>query len=602
MASAKKRSANEKVPVLIVGAGPAGLTHALALARYGVRSTVLCRYPGQAHNPRAHITNQRTLEIFSDLGVYEAVAAIGYRFEDMPHNPFVLSLAGPEVARTTAWGGGLKDFPRYRAASPHVSLNVAQHKLEPVLASAALATGLVDLRYSTEFIELEQDDHEVRAHVVDHNTGLASVITAQYLIGADGGRSQVLEQAGLSVRGPVGMGRVVYAWVEVDLTKYVGHRPGAIYWSVDPFTYGSWIMVEPWNQWVVGVHVDEDYVFDPQDTDELVAQIRHSIGDPFIDVKVKLVSPWAQNNAAADVYSCGRVLCMGDAVHRHPPTNGLGSNTSVADGYNLAWKLKLVLDGVAGPGLLDSYTAERAPVGRQVVDRAWKSFTEIFTLGEAIGIRPEMPDEDKWRIVRSLDEDTEEGADRRRVVRSFLDKLPYHFNALGVELGYRYSSPAVVPDDGDLPDHRTTDELTYVPSTSPGEHMPHVWLERSRQRISSQQLVGQGRFALITGRGGASWAEAAERARKVFGLPIDVCEIGTAHGYRDPLGDWERLRQIDDDGCLLVRPDGHIAWRSRTAAGTDRLIEVLGQVLDRPVPNDRSVGEAQPELAHASSS
>lgn len=582
-----------EVPVLIVGSGPAGLTTALALAKTGIRSMVVTRHAGLAHTPRAHITNQRTLEILADLGIENEILEVGDRLEDIPYNVFLMTLAGPELARTTAWGAGTKDQARYRAASRHLPLNVPQHRLEPVLAAAARDTGLVDIRHSHEFLSLAQDTDGVNATVLDRTSGSQLEVRAKYLVGADGARSRVMSEVGLSVRGETGLGTQCFAWISADLSTYVAHRPGELYWSVDPH-FVTWIAVSQWDEWVVGWPAAEAAT-----PEEVVARVRDSVGDPHLAVEIKSVSTWTINHAAADVYSAGRVFCVGDAVHQHPPTNGLGSNTSIADGYNLAWKLHLVLTGVAGDGLLDTYTTERAPVGRQIVDRAFTSLREVFSIGPIAGLSPDMTLDEKWAAVRSLDLATEDARDRREALREAMKLMDYNFNAHGVELGYRYSGDAILepegPDGGAVvPDPGTTDDLVYVPSTAPGEHLPHVWLERNRRRFSTADLVGVGRFTLFTGPGGGTWSEGAELAARAFGFRIDVCVVGADAGYRDPCGDWAAISGIGSHGCLLVRPDGHVAWRTEASPNPRRLLEVLAAILQRPVPRPQRAARSEP--------
>ncbi|AVV44209.1 FAD-dependent monooxygenase [Streptomyces sp. ID05-04B] len=572
-------TSTERTPVLIVGSGPAGLTTALALARMGVPSIVLTRHLGLAHTPRAHITNQRTLEILADLGVEEEARAKGRLLEELPFNVFVLSMEGPEVARTTAWGAGLRDQARYRRASRHLPLNLFQHELEPVLAQAAIATGLVDLRFGHEFRSLTQDDDGVDATIVERRSGHEYTVRADYLVGADGASSRVLSEIGLSVRGELGLNPQVNVWIKADMSRYVAHRPGVLFWATDP-DYATWIMINSFDEWVVGWPVPDDFV---PDRDEIVARIRHFAGDPHLPVEIKSIDRWTISNAAADQYSAGRVFCMGDAVHRHPPANGLGSNTSIADGYNLAWKLRLVLTGVADASLLETFSSERVPVGRQVVDRSFASVREVFTVGPTIGLRPDMTTPEKWATVRALHDDTEEASGKRAALARTLERLmDLQLNALGLELGYRYAVPAGDDDTGD--DCGTVDETEYRPSTAPGEHLPHAWVEFNRRRMSTVDLVGKGQFTLITGRGGEAWTQAADRASALYGLPIVVRAIGSEHGYRDPLGEWAAVRGIDDDGCLLVRPDGHIAWRARSGVDPDALLDAVARTLGIPAP------------------
>ncbi|WP_439030437.1 FAD-dependent monooxygenase [Gordonia terrae] len=571
----------EHTPVLIVGSGPAGLTSALSLARLGIRSIVVTRYVGLAHTPRAHITNQRTLEILSDLGVEVPVREAGRVLEDLPYNVWCLSLEGPEITRTTAWGAGIRDQARYRSASRHLPLNLFQHRLEPILAEAAVATGMVDLRFGHEFLRLQQDDTGVDATVLDRHSGREYRVRAQYLLGADGAKSRVLKEIGLSVRGELDLGTNAFAWIKADLSRYVAHRPGALYWAVDN-DYATWILVDGFDEWIAGWAVPDGHT--PSE-DEVTEHVRRSIGDPLIDVEIKHISTWSINHAAADQYSSGRVFCMGDAVHQHPPANGLGSNTSIADAYNLAWKLHLVLTGVAGPGLLDSYSTERAPVGRQIVDRAYASVARIYALGPALGITGDLTADQKWNVVNEIGENSPRGAQLRETINDFHETMDFAFNALDVELGYRYDlgypDPAPTPAD--------PDGVEYVPSTAPGQHIPHAWVECSRRRVSTVDLVGHGKYTLILGRAGDGWLPAVDRIRAIYGLPLVVQVIGGSRGLRDPMGEWERVRGIEDDGCLLVRPDGHIAWRARTADDTTGLVDAVARSLgyDPGSPQER---------------
>ncbi|WP_439031544.1 FAD-dependent monooxygenase [Gordonia terrae] len=582
--------------MLIVGSGPAGLTSALALARMGIPSVVITRYAGLAHTPRAHITNQRTLEILADLGVIDDVEERAVPLAEAPFSLFALTLSGPEAARVPAWGAGLEDQRRYRAASRHLPLNVPQNVLEPILADAALQTGLVDLRYQNEFLRLTQNGDGVDVSVLERTSGQEYIVRAEYVIGADGANSRVLEQIGLSVSGELDLLRTVYAWVEVDLAQYFSYRPAWCMWPID-FEFCSFTMVAPWNEWVCGWVDPAGRV--PTDA-EVIEKVRSSIGDPTVEVKVKNVSTWSVNHAAAPRYSAGRVFCMGDAVHRHPPTNGLGSNTSIADAYNLAWKLQLVLTGVAGAALLETYSDERAPVGRRAVDRAYQSVTEVFSLGTAIGLKPEMTSEQKQQVVAGIDADSPEGKQARAAVAEFRKLMDFNFNAHGVELGYRYDDPNATDTtshDVEPLDPGTVDDLIYVPSTAPGEHLPHAWVERNRRRVSTVDLVGGGQFTLITGRGGAGWLPALDRVQALYGLPVVARFIGASHGYRDPLGEWAQRCAIEEDGCLLVRPDGHIAWRAMSGPDPDALVAAVGRALAIGKSAARRLGLARSQPA-----
>jgi 2,4-dichlorophenol 6-monooxygenase len=326
----------------------------------------------------------------------------------------------------------------------------------------------------------------------------------------------------------------------------------------------------------------------PELDDEAAIRIVHSlIGDDSIPVTIRSTSLWGNNKMYATRYRDGRVFCMGDAVHRHPPSNGLGSNTSVQDAYNLAWKLALVLRGTAGEKLLDSYDAERAPVGRQIVLRANRSIEEFGPIFQALGFTDTSDPEVMAEHMRARADDTPEAARQRIALREALELKDYEFNAHGVELGQRYASSAVVPDGTPEPEYTRDRELYYHPTTWPGARLPHVWLGRDGHKVSTHDLAGKGRFCLLTGISGGVWAAAAERAAEAVGVDLVAHVIGPGREYTDLYDDWARLREVREDGCVLVRPDAHGAWRSQALVDDPEaaLTAVLQTLLDRvPVP------------------
>ncbi|MGW9438623.1 FAD-dependent monooxygenase [Streptomyces sp. NPDC055607] len=552
--------------VLVVGAGPAGLAASALLAEYGVEAVTVTKYPGTANSPRAHITNQRTVEVFRDLGAEDRLRAVATPNELMGNNVWATSFAGPEIARLMTWGSGVTRRADYEAASPCRMCNVPQHVMEPVLLEAARERG-ADIRFSTELVTVSQDESAVTATVRESTTGTSYRVRARYAIGSDGGRSTVAEQLGFPLDGETGLGAAVNVWLEADLTRHTAHRPGTLYWMCQPGNdywvgSGTWICVKPWTEWVLLFMYDPTRGEPDLSETALLARAHATIGDPAIDVRVKAVSKWQINHVVATAYRRGRVFLAGDAAHRHPPANGLGTNTSIQDAYNLAWKLALVLRGQAGESLLDSYHAERQPVGRQVVDRAMRSVEDMLPISQALGFRPGQTAEEGWATLAELSGDTSVGRERRRSLRAAIDLQNYQFNAHGVELGQRYASSAVLEDGTSFSPESRDPELYYQPTTRPGAHLPHAWLQHGTDRMSTLDLAGHGRFSLITGIGGESWIEAAGEAAADLGVDIAAYQIGYQQPYADVLGEWSRLREVTEHGCLLVRPDRHIAWRS----------------------------------------
>jgi 2,4-dichlorophenol 6-monooxygenase len=280
-------------------------------------------------------------------------------------------------------------------------------------------------------------------------------------------------------------------------------------------------------------------------------------------------------------YSTGRVFCLGDAVHRHPPSNGLGSNTSIQDAYNLAWKLALVLKGKADASLLETYNDERAPIGKQIVQRANKSIEEFGPIYEALGFNEARDAEQMRAGIEGRKESTASGAVQRENLRKAIELKNYEFNCHGVEFNQRYRSAAVVSDGTPEPIYLRDQELYYHPTTWPGARMPHCWLEYAGRAISTLDLVGKGRFTLLTGIGGESWKRAAEEVSAQTGVEIACFVIGPGREVLDLYDDWARLREVTESGCVLVRPDAHVGWRRQAVSDdcTTELAQVMKQIL-----------------------
>jgi 2,4-dichlorophenol 6-monooxygenase len=576
--------------VLVIGSGPAGGGAALALATLGVPHLVITKYRWTANTPRAHITNQRTVEIFRDLGIEEDVLAQGTEHKLMGDTVFCTSLAGEEIGRVRTWGTHPAREADYTLASPSPNCDIPQTMLEPILIGHAASRGS-RIRFDTEYLGLTQDDTGVTVRVRDRVTEQEFRIRARYVLGADGGRSQVAADVGLPFEGQMDLAGSMNIVFHADLSAYVEHRPSVLYWVLQPgadiggIGLGLVRMVRPWNEWLIvwGYDISQP---PPDVNDEMAIRIVHQlVGDDTVPVTIRSTSLWGNNKMYATRYRSGRVFCLGDAVHRHPPSNGLGSNTSVQDAYNLAWKLAYVLRGQAGEGLLDSYDAERAPVGKQIVLRANKSIEEFGPIFAALGIdNTSDPELMRARIAARAD-NTPDAAAQREALRTALELKNYEFNAHGVELGQRYRSAAVVGDDTPEPAYTRDPELYYHPTTWPGARLPHVWLaDASGQKHSTHDLAGKGRFALLTGISGEEWAAAAKQVADRLGIEIAAYVIGPGREYIDVYDDWARAREVGEDGCVLVRPDAHGGWRSAglVADPAGELERVLRTVLDRP--------------------
>lgn len=590
------------VPVFVAGAGPAGLTTAALLAKYGVEVLAVTRYPGTAHSPRAHITNQRTVEVFRDLGIEERVRALSTPNELMSNNVWATSFAGQEIARLQTWGTGTQRKSDYEAASPSQMCNAPQHLLEPAILTAAREYGATVL-FNTELVSIRQTDDAVHSRLVDRLTGEEFEVVSDYAVGADGAQSLVVRQLGFELEGEMGLGCAVNCWLEVDLEKYCAHRPGVLYWMAQPGSdywvgSGTWISVRPWNEWVLL------FMYNPKDgepdlsEEAVIARARTTIGDPDIPIRVKAVSKWTINRMFARSMVKGRVAIAGDAAHRHPPANGLGSNTSVQDAFNLAWKLAMIVRGEASPALLQTYSDERQPVAEAVVNRAIKSVGEMRPIAQALGFSEGQSAADGWASLNELFCDGEAGRARRKVLAEAVELQNYQFNCHGMELGQRYTSPAVVRDDATFPAPTRDPELYYHATTTPGATLPHAWIQRDGALVSTLDLVGQGVFTVLTGKGGDAWIAAAKQVGEAFGITVNAVSIAHGTPTFDAYGDWARQREMEDHGCVLVRPDRFVAWRATdgVADPVAELRRVFRQILGKA---PRAQGAASAPIAAA---
>ncbi|MDX6354765.1 MAG: 2,4-dichlorophenol 6-monooxygenase, partial [Streptomyces sp.] len=422
--------------------------------------------------------------------------------------------------------------------------------------------------FSTEYLSHTQDDDGVTAQVLDRLTGRTYPVRAKYLIGADGARSKVAADLGLPMEGRMDIAGSMNITFTADISDLVRHRPSVLYWVVQPGSDVGGIgaglvrMVRPWNEWLVvwGYDIAEE----PPVLDEAAATaiVRNLLGVPDLDVTITGSSLWGNNEQYATRLQDGRVFCAGDAVHKHPPSNGLGSNTSIQDSYNLAWKLAAVLRGQAGGALLDTYTAERAPVARQIVLRANQSAREFSQLFEALGVTAAQSEAEMTGAIDERKANTASGAAKRAAVRRAMEIKNYEFNAHGVELGQFYASTAVVSDGAPRPAPVRDPELYYQPSTVPGSRLPHAWVGDSRRKYSTHDLAPHTGFTLFTGITGERWAEAAAKVAAALRVPVSVVVIGPGREVTDLYFDWAGLREVEEDGALLVRPDKHIGWRA----------------------------------------
>jgi putative polyketide hydroxylase len=534
----------EHVPVLIVGAGAGGLATSALLAKHGVHSLLVEKRREVFLYPKARNLSFRSLEILRSLGLADEVHTVAEGVSAMVVKPTLNGTDERPGFDVDAVFAGLSEL------SPEPPAQYCpQSRLEPMLLAHTRRLGN-EARYGTELSSFSQDGTGVTAVVRDVDSGEARTVRADYLVAADGVHSRIRGALGVATSGygalPI---YVVFVYFQAPWRAFVPHLGD-----------GAAVQVE--NADVNGIFVaaDDDlgmfittYVpgngetveqFTPQRCREMIIA---AVGES-IDMNVIDVAPWRPYEQVADQFSCGRVILVGDAAHTMPPFRAGGANAAIQSADNLAWKLAAVLDGVAGPGLLSTYHAERHAVGRFSARQSLTGPPIAFL--HLDDDRPSLPAEEEQPMFALL-------------------------------AGYQYHSAAIVTDGsvaGDPDAVLLVDELRG----QPGTRVPHVWVRDDGRRVSTLDLLGPA-FTLFTGDSGDAWLAAAESVSAALGVPITVRRIGTRGDIVDVGRNWIATTGVGPAGAVLVRPDAFVGWRIRDLPddSNGELLQALSTILCR---------------------
>ena len=541
-----------EVPVLIVGGGPVGLTLAGELGWRGTGCLVVESRTGPTEHPKATLLGARSMELFRRWGLTEAILAAALPPDVNYAITFSTRLCGHELHRVVSPSirqtveRPPEAVARWRELqwSPFYKTQIGQQALEPVLTGFAESQPGVAIRHGWRWLDAVEDAEGVTARIEDSATGRVETVRARFMVGCDGGASGVRRSLGIRMNGRGRMRPNVSFYFESEaFLETHGRGLGNLYFIFAPDSFGVFTAVDGRSNWLF-----QFYFLDPARATETLdpeAVLTRAMGRPF-PFRLKATQHWHHHQSVARAWRSrrddplvgppGRIFLAGDAAHLFPPTGGVGMNTGIGDAVDLGWKLDAVLRGWGGAALLDSYEAERKPIAvRNSVISANNSDKIDMVMDETpADIEAEGP----------------RGAALRATLAGRIRWMARQFNSAGTHLGYRYvDSPVIVPDGSPEP---PDDPTQVVNSTWPGSRAPHAWRGPAHSLTGQSTLDWFGRDFVVL-EAGADGGPLAD-ALSVRGAPV----------RRQPVED-VALAALFERPLVLVRPDGHVAWRGDAA-------------------------------------
>lgn len=535
----------KQIPILIIGGGPVGLSMALALARQNIRSLVIEKHPGTTQHPRARGVNVRSMELFRLWG--NSIELLKYEQpKEARRMIWAESLQGKEIMRVNL------DDSQTSIYSPMHASFVSQDHVENSLCHSLLQYPEAEVQFSTEFLSLDQDNDGITTRILNRKTQQEEFIRSSYLIAADGAHSQIRKQLGIEMIGPDNLGQFCSVYCEFDLSKWTKHRPCIGYFFTDENIRGRFLAsVDGGNRWIVGLRFVEKNTKETFIDEYCINEIRQLVGVPDLAVEIINKSFWTMGAQVAQEYRKGRVFLAGDAAHRLPPTGGFGMNTGIQDAHNLAWKLAFVLKHQVSDRLLDTYQEERAPIAEQNI--LWSTENAQRYIKINVALR----------------------SGNMEKLKELLKEQSQNLNFTGLDLGFIYHSNAIFSENEQK---LSVTPSEYVSTTLPGIRAPHIPLIKDGINISSLDLFEK-EFVLLIGPDGQPWRNAVKEVSESLSFPLIVYRIAEDGDLIDPNGGWKHSYNMTSSGAVLIRPDGHVAWRSQAMVPNPK--ELLIKIFDR---------------------
>ncbi|KAK4949915.1 hypothetical protein LTR10_011757 [Elasticomyces elasticus] len=533
----------ESTFALIVGGGPVGIATALSLARYGYECVVVERHAERLGQPKAHVLNPRTLEIFHQYGIdLDPLRKLGVPPNEADVVRFVASMTGIEFGKI-----GRQTDEDTASVSPEPTFNVAQPHLEDHLLATALATGKITYLRMHEWMGCsEEPDRAITSQIQCRKTNVIKTIQSKYLVGCDGAKARSRDGLQINFQPLNGPGtEQVLHYASVHFQADLSHmKTGLLWFILKPEGMRVFIAYNRKNSWVYFTRYDPTKTPKTTFTSKYFeALVFEAIGKPLPDYQELGITLWTTSPKLADTYRSSKIrnaFLAGDAAHSFPPTGGLGVNTGIEDVQNLTWKIHAVQQGWATESFLETVTTERLPIAKDNCQQSKLNEDKIFRLITAILVPGKTAEE----VIAD--------PASRKAIQDEIDKNRDHFHSLNLQVGYVYGRPHIRgPAD-------------YQRELVSGARLPHVWLERNGQKISSLDLVSGFDFVLITP------SQFTQRKQlDCDGVPVSVQQLN--QHFLDIDGEWQEFIG-QDHAAVLVRPDQHIV-------GTISSMEDVGKML-----------------------